>query len=515
ELIQREAARRHRRLFYAAAGSFTGMAVAIALAVTAIQARDAARDQRREAEGLVAFMLGDLKDKLEPIGKLDALDGVGERVLTYYRNQDASELTDAALLQRSQALSLMGEVAISRGDLATAYGLYQEAAAGTGEAVRRSPDDPQRLYDHAQNMFSFGEIAMRRGRLDATEAAWREYKRLADRMVAIEPNNMTWRMEVQNADANLGTVLLQQRRFEEAATQWAQAFRTIEALSIADPNNREYQQSLVESLAWYADAEKDAGHLQSATALRERHVGLLMRLSSRTGDVNYRQRLIPAERGLGNLYAAQGKMDMALTHMRAGVEHADRLTPIEPDNSKWLAFAAKAKNNLAEFLLLTGSSAEAVQQNEAACSIAERLLAKDGNVPDWRATLRECWIIRAQIALAEGRQADAVRSAERAVAVAKTVKGIDSGADSYALGKTFRLLGDAQRAARNREGAVAAWQAALAALPRGIAERPSEMRERAEILQRIGQSAEAKVLLNRLAGMGFRYPRFRHDPPLA
>ena len=30
------------------------------LAVTAIQARDAARDQRREAEGLVAFMLGDL-----------------------------------------------------------------------------------------------------------------------------------------------------------------------------------------------------------------------------------------------------------------------------------------------------------------------------------------------------------------------------------------------------------------------------------------------------------------------
>ncbi|HEX4761882.1 MAG TPA: toll/interleukin-1 receptor domain-containing protein, partial [Sphingomicrobium sp.] len=64
ELIQREAARRHRRLFYIATGSFVGMAVAIGLMITAIQARDAARDQRREAEGLVAFMLGDLKDKL-------------------------------------------------------------------------------------------------------------------------------------------------------------------------------------------------------------------------------------------------------------------------------------------------------------------------------------------------------------------------------------------------------------------------------------------------------------------
>jgi tetratricopeptide (TPR) repeat protein len=515
ELIQREAARRHRRLFYAAAGSFTGMAVAIALAVTAIQARDAARDQRREAEGLVAFMLGDLKDKLEPIGKLDALDGVGERVLAYYKNQDMSEMTDAALMQRSQALSLMGQVAIARGDLDTAFGLYEASAAGTEEAVRRKPDDPDRLYDHSQNLFYFADIAIRRGRLDDAEKKLRESKRLADRMVALEPDNMKWRMEVQNAVTNLAIVLYRQRRFAEAATQWQHAFRTIEALATADPDKRDYQQSLVEALAWYADAEKDSGRLANATALRERHVALLMRLFSRTGDVNYRQRLIPAERALANLHAAQGKMDMGLTHMRAAVEHADRLTPIEPDNSKWLDFGAKAKNNLAEFLLLTGSSAEAVRQNEAGCSIAERLLAKDRNVPDWRALLRECWIMRAQIALADGRQADAVRSAERAVAVAKTVKGTDPGADSYALGKSFRLLGDARRAARNREGAIAAWQAALAALPRGIAERPSEMRERAEILQRIGQSAEAKVLLNRLAAMAFRYPRFRHDPPLA
>ena len=67
--------------------SLAGMAVTSTLAVTAIQARDAAREQRREAEGLVGFMLGDLKDKLEPIGRLDALDGVGSRVLAYYRSR--------------------------------------------------------------------------------------------------------------------------------------------------------------------------------------------------------------------------------------------------------------------------------------------------------------------------------------------------------------------------------------------------------------------------------------------
>ena len=77
DLVQREQTRRQRRLAWLAAASLAGMAVTSGLAFTAIQARDAARDQRREAEGLIGFMLGDLKDKLEPIGKLDALDGVG------------------------------------------------------------------------------------------------------------------------------------------------------------------------------------------------------------------------------------------------------------------------------------------------------------------------------------------------------------------------------------------------------------------------------------------------------
>ena len=74
ELVQREPTRRQRRLAILAAASLGGMAVTSTLAVTAIQARDEARDQRREAEGLIGFMLGDLKDKLEPIGRLDALD---------------------------------------------------------------------------------------------------------------------------------------------------------------------------------------------------------------------------------------------------------------------------------------------------------------------------------------------------------------------------------------------------------------------------------------------------------
>ena len=77
--------RRHRRLYAITAASVAGMLFTSGLAYTAIEARDEARDQRREAEGLIGFMLGDLREKLEPVGRLDVLDAVGARALAYYR----------------------------------------------------------------------------------------------------------------------------------------------------------------------------------------------------------------------------------------------------------------------------------------------------------------------------------------------------------------------------------------------------------------------------------------------
>src|SRR6476469_5814477 len=312
ELVQRDTTRRHRQLAWLAAGSLAGMAVTSTLAVTAIQARNEAREQRREAEGLIGYMLGDLKGKLEPIGRLDALDGVGSRVLSYYQKLGTRELADAALLQRSRALSLMGQVSFERGRLDDSTRLFREAMAGTAEAVDRNPSDPQRLYEHAQNYFYLGEIARQRSNFPEAERDYRQYQQLASRMVAIEPNNLKWRMEAQYGQANVGIALLGQRRFAEAGPQFAGALRTIEALASVDPSNADYQEARSLSLAWLADTEWAQGHLNAAVAYRERQAALLDSLMRGNSNVAFRQWAIPAHQALGILYASQGKLDQGL-----------------------------------------------------------------------------------------------------------------------------------------------------------------------------------------------------------
>jgi tetratricopeptide (TPR) repeat protein len=503
DLVQRETTRRHRRLAWLTAASLCGMAVTSTLAFTAIQARDAARDQRREAEGLVAFMLGDLKDKLEPIGRLDALDGVGSRVLAYYSKQDTSQLSDAGLLQRSRALNLMGQVSFQRGNLADAARLYQEALAGTSVAIRRNPSDPKRLFDHAQNHFALGEIARQRSDLAAAETAFREYKRVALQMIALEPDSIRWRMENQYADANLGIVLMGQRRFREASAQFEQALRTIDALATAEPANREYQESVAETLAWLADARLSEGQLDQAIAYRRRQIALLERLLDQSrADVGYRLKLIPARRSLGTVYGWQGQHDAAISELRTAVDLGGGLVAAEPNNMLWIEYAANAHLDLADQYLDAQRIDAARGSTEAGCGLAERLVSRDQSVMQWRASLRACSIVRAQLIAKAGAPAEALRMAQQAVATSKSVRTNDAVSDRFKLARAYRTLGDIQLSAKNRSAARMAWEQALSALPRGVAERPFEISERQKILQRLGRP-EARRVAKALVAMGY------------
>jgi hypothetical protein len=90
------------------------------------------------------------------------------------------------------------------------------------------------------------------------------------------------------------------------------------------------------------------------------------------------------------------------------------------------------------------------------------------------------------------------------VDVAKSVRSGDSVGDRFWLAKAYRILGDAYRKSGDAELAQAAWRAAFAALPNGIAERPYEIGERIEVLARVGRATEGRALANGMRSFGYR-----------
>lgn len=501
DLVQRHATRRQRRMAILAAASLGGMAITSTLAITAIQARDAARDQRRQAESLIEFMVGDLRDKLEPIGKLDVLDGVGSRVLAYYSKQDTGELADDALVQRSQALNLMAEVAFNRGNLKEAEQLYRQAMSGTAEAVRRSPDDPQRIFDHAQNVFYVGETARYSGRPAEAEAAWREYKRLADQMAALAPDNLKYRMEVLYANEDVGISLYYQHRFAEAGKLFESAAGPMEKLASLYPANTSYQKEFATLLAWVADAQRSQGNLTAAAAARKRQIASLEQLLATAADSDARAQLISAHEGLGLALADSGQSDSAIAELQSAVREAEDLIPVEPRNAQWKSMAADARLALAATVISLGRRDQAAQQTSAGCTLTAGLPATSGG----RTRLGTlCAMMRARLALAAGATQQAKSLAEQALSSARTEHSEDPITDRYRIAVMYRLVGDVRKQSGDSAGAAAAWNSALAELPANVVERPREMSERAELLRRVGRADEATPLAARLDSIGYR-----------
>jgi len=504
DLVQRDHLRRQRRLAMISGGSFLGMLVATGLAVTAIQARDAARDQRREAESLIEFMVGDLSDKLEPLGQLSALDGVGSRVLAYYSKQDTSELSDAGLLQRSRALGLMADVAYQSGKLGEAENLYRQAMAGTAEAVRRSPDDPQRLYEHAQNVFWVGEVARWHGDPDTAAAGYREYRRLAYRLSALDPDNLKYRMEVNYGEEDVGISLLNKRHFGEAVAQFQSAFGTLEKLASLDPANLVYQREVGKDLSWIAEAERAQGNFDSAIAARERQRALVEGLlGSGAVDVQLRSQAMIAHMALGIMLSEHRRPADGLSDLQTAVTSADQLMAVEPRNAVWRLTAAMTRLNFAKLLLAVGNDDEAKAQWAAGCQLAAGLKANGAGLSQARSVQTDCFIIKSRLELASGASAAALPAARRALASARSERNQDPISDRYRVAAVYLLLGDIQQRIGDPEAAKAAWSAGLAQLPKGIAERPQDTNTRAELLQRVGRTAEALPLVAKLKSMGY------------
>ncbi|WP_114227583.1 MULTISPECIES: toll/interleukin-1 receptor domain-containing protein [Sphingomonas] len=504
ELVQREEQQRHRRWMLVSAGSIAGMLLTTGLAVVALQARDEARDQRRQAESLVGFMIGDLKDKLEPVGRLDALDAVGGKVLNYYEHQDKAGLSDEALGQRSRALTLMGDIAQRRGDLARALALYREGLASTTEALRRDPANPQRLFDQAQNVFWIGNLAATQGRYDEAGARFTDYRALADRMIAAEPANVKWQLEGIYADSNLGVLALQTRHSREAATRFGHVLKPLGTLRRADPANADYASLEIEARGDLADALERSGQLPAAVAERMRQLATLQQALAPAPDNSLLlEKELVALRSLAREQAAVGDRVAALAISGRGVALADLLVRRDPANGNWASSAAGARLEHAALLLRQGQLGAAATFTEAGCKVAERLNPANSAVLA-KKMRRKCLDDRARLSLAQGAAASAMLTAGQLIAEIRNDPGADPIDARFALARAQSLAGDIAAAMGDRASAMTAWNEALATWPITVEQTPTDLAQRQLLLERLGRSAEASALGAQLAATGWR-----------
>jgi len=338
ELVQRDAHRRARRVTAITAGALVAVVVMAVLTFTAIAARFEAERQHGKAEDLVEFMLTDLRHELKGVGRLDVMKAVNERALHYYADQDLAKLPADSLERRARILHAMGEDDETRGDVDAALAKFREAARTTAALLAAKPDDPERIFDHAQSEFYIGLHEYNQHNFAAAKKVFLAYKGLADRLVSIAPANPKYHQEVGYADSNLCAVAQEKpvdvrgaiRTCTDALaeTEWATRRSRPSSATVSD---------LIERHAWLADAYRYGGEYTNAEKerLTEKRMleGLIVRDEK---NMDLRATGMAILIALAEIDRKTGRSEEAISTLKDALKTADMLRRFDPSNQDWM-----------------------------------------------------------------------------------------------------------------------------------------------------------------------------------
>lgn len=464
ELIARFV-RRHRAPLAVALAAFALLVVVGALGLSRVlsertraeeasrraeAARDRAETQRAGAEALIDFMLGDLRQRLDRVGRLDTLQGVAQAVLAYQARTPEADGTEA----RTTVALLAGDVAIASGDLSAAEAAYDRAAT----AAAAMPPGTAADLGLCRAEIGRGRTQRARGALDASIAAFTACVTRAG-----EPPREA--MRDVSLEARIGVALVVRQRGDLPAARGV----LDAALSLAgtgSPPSAAVFQLRVER--WRTLDQ--AGEVALANA--EAHAALAVaeaRQAAHPDDANLRHDRATARLQLGISEEALGSLPRAEEAYRAAFEEARALSTHDPANAVWLRDVGVAADRLGNLMMRRHQPAAALTWLRESDDQSRRLVALQPSNLDWQRDLGVSALALGDVLVALHRLDDARREVTRALEIFEGIRAVQPGRATQDVGAALGHLADLEAQAGRMPAARAALGRSIAILRETLA----------------------------------------------
>lgn len=482
---------RNKVLMGMAAAAVMALTVA-ALAVTVFALRADAARQRAEArqgqaEELIHFMVFDLRDKLETLGRLDILTDLGAAAMTYFAAVPENELSETELSRRSRMLYQIGEVRVQQGDLAGAAAPFEESLLLARRLAALDPEDGERLFELGQAHFWVAYVSWEQGDLAAARQPFEDYLEVSRRLVAMDSSNLEWRQELSYAHSNLGSLLQAEGDLEAALEHFLATLAIDQELVAAQPTH-DARPELAATHNTVGVVLQELGRLDEAGEHLRADLDIRRRLVEEAPEDPRARDFLGASHGhLGSHLFMRGNWPAAMEHFLAQRDTFLELEAHDPTNTAWRYKLAVGNLSLSKVALARKDLAAAKELWQLACREIDKLLALDGTVHKWRSARAMCLYHRAHLQKIQG-DGTARDTALEAVQIFEELAAAQpkSRSDHRWLSQSLLLLGSlevdrsaavsaferaeiaiAPFARDSREGSiVAAWTAALVCLGR-------------------------------------------------
>lgn len=383
-LVQREAKRRQVQMVVMTATFSLATVVLAVLLFMATEARKEAEANRQEAENLVGFMLGDLREKLEPIGSLQILDTISIRALDYYANIEPEKMTSDGLRDRSRVLLMLGETQELRGNTSAARSAFMEAFLTTEELLKRDPRNLDLIFDHAQSTYWLGFADLRQKNYQSAENYFQKYAENTEILISLKPENQGYQAEVGYAYSNLGIVQFSQGKFMDAQEDFEKALTVSITQAEENPASPDARFDLAQAYAWLSESKKELGRFEEAEDLRqkERRIYTVI-LNNNPDNRNIWGALAGANRALGALKFHRGNEKASLAFFDKGIEILESLIAYDPENTEWRETLTQIYIDKSRAFIAGRDFSDAQSTLEKALNLNTALLAINPDFSNW------------------------------------------------------------------------------------------------------------------------------------
>jgi tetratricopeptide (TPR) repeat protein len=379
-----------------------------------------ANDARDQADGLINFMLFDLHDKLEPIGRLAILDEIAKRSKEYLDTLPKELVTPSRLEQQAAMLDNLGDVRSAQGKLREALDAYQQGLKIRQTLVERNHSNGGWKRDLSVSYGKVGDVLAAQGKLREALNLYQQSLDIRQTLAQQDTSNAGWQRDLSVSHEKVGHVLVAQGKLQEALDLYQRSLNIRQTLTSQDQSNPGWQRDLSTSYEKVGDVLVAQGKLQGALNAYQQSLGIRRTLASQDKSNPDRQRdLSVSYNNVGGVRVAQGKLQEALDLYQQGLKIRQTLADQDQSNSDWQRDLSVSYADVGDVLVAQGKLQDGLEAYQQALAIFERLAAQDQSDSRRQGDLSVSHSKVGNVLLTQGKLQEALDACQQALAISK------------------------------------------------------------------------------------------------
>ncbi|ALV04836.1 serine/threonine protein kinase [Roseateles depolymerans] len=330
------------------------------------QAEHQAQQRRQQADDLLSFMLGEFADKLRPIGRLELLDSVGTKALSYLSANEG--LSPQERLQRAKALTVLGEVRVAKRDM---EGAREPLIAA--QALLQGPPPSKEMagaWYKAQGVAAFweGHSYFTKRQFEKAQGPLERYASFSKAWLDAQPDSEEALTELAYAENSLGSLRLENTDFDGAVRSFTASI-AIKRKVIANSTPERalaLKAELADSMSWLGTTWARKGNAHEALQAFINAIALLEEVRSsqpKSGILAYQ--LAAMHRSAAQTALRLSELELATQHIDEAVRLMDALHAQDPSNMNWRINLLITRSLQLEYRRDVASSANRLEPWEA------------------------------------------------------------------------------------------------------------------------------------------------------